>query len=155
MNLARLLQQRQEELLAEATTALKRARLPHPEASAAAAREALLRSLYDAVLRCVQRRDLLPMLEYAESLAYERFSRGLDLKEILVAFNVLEEAVWQYITIALPAESYAEAFDLTGTVIGAGKEALAGQYVSLARLGRTTPLDGPRRAEASPRHHAA
>ena len=57
------------------------------------------------------------------------------------AFNVLEEAIWQDVIVALPAEDLVEASGLLGTVLGAGKDTLARTWVSLASQQHVPSLD--------------
>ena len=71
----------------------------------------------------------------------ERFSSGYDLSEVQSAFNALEEATWTSVFRALDASAFAEAIRLISTVLGAGKDALARRYVSLATDHRVTSLD--------------
>ena len=47
-------------------------------------------------------RDLTPMVEYAQSVAAERFAAGYELAEVQTAFNALEEATWTRMLEAVP-----------------------------------------------------
>jgi hypothetical protein len=80
----------------------------------------------------VTNRDLVPMLDHAREVARERFQDRFDLQEVQTAFNVLEEVIWRWITARLEPPDYPEAFGLASTVLGAGKQALGVEYVSLA-----------------------
>jgi hypothetical protein len=71
------------------------------------------------------------MVEYAQKIAKERHQDNFDLQEIQSAFNILEEVIWKTITSDMSSEDYPEAFGLASTVLGAGKEAMAVEYVSL------------------------
>ena len=141
MNLITLLEQNQDTIVAEAAEALARARLPSYEASGAEENTARLRRLFELTHQCLAGRDLIPMLDYARQIARERFESGFDLREVQTGFNVLEEVVWKYITAGLAPEDYPQAFGLTSTVLGAGKEALAVEYVSLASHHLTPSLN--------------
>ncbi len=57
------------------------------------------------------------------------------------AFNVLEEAMWRTVVAATPPDQLAEAVGLLSTVLGAGKDALAAAYVSLATQHHVGSLD--------------
>ena len=57
------------------------------------------------------------------------------------AFNALEEATWARMLAALEASQLAEALGLVTTVLGAGKDALARRYVSLAARAHAPSLD--------------
>ena len=88
--------------------------------------------LYKLLVQCIQDNDLIPMVNYAENLAKERFASGFDLQEVQVAFNVLEESLWKQLIKACPPAELAKALGLVSTVQGAGKDALAREYVALA-----------------------
>jgi hypothetical protein len=72
------------------------------------------------------------MIAHAQTIARERFASGFDLSEVQTAFNVLEEAIWRRILEGLPPVDYGEALGLVSTLLGAGKDALARTYVTLA-----------------------
>jgi len=135
MELLELLETSRAEIVGDAAEALAHARLKHYDLDAEQTRERLT-TLYDLTVECVRRRDLDPMVEHANELAKDRHRMGYDLHEVHTAFNVLEEMIWKHITAELTPQQYPEAFGLTSTVLGAGKEALAVEYVTLAGRGR-------------------
>jgi hypothetical protein len=53
----------------------------------------------------------------------------------------LEEAIWRVVIAQQPAQDLLESSGLIGTVLGAGKDALARQWVSLATKQHVTSLD--------------
>ncbi len=70
-----------------------------------------------------------------------RFEAGYDLSEVQAAFNALEGATWSRILADLEAGDLAEALGLISTVLGAAKDALGREYVSLATHTRAPSLD--------------
>lgn len=132
MDLVQLLESARQEILDEATQSLTRARLAHYAVSGEEQNRQRLTTLYDLALQCIARRNLLPMVQHGRGVARQRFDEGFNLQEVQTAFNVLEEAIWKRITTDLEPPSYPEAFGLASTVLGAGKQALAVEYVSLA-----------------------
>jgi hypothetical protein len=72
------------------------------------------------------------MLEYARQVARERYPSSYDLQEVQTAFNLLEEEIWKRITEEVTPTDCPESFALISTVLGAGKQALAAEYVALA-----------------------
>jgi hypothetical protein len=60
---------------------------------------------------------------------------------VQTAFNVLEEVLWLRILKQFPPAEQGEALGLVGTVLGAGKDALARKYVSMATRTRTPSLN--------------
>lgn len=132
MTLTQLLREEQDQIIAEAAEAILRARLTHYNLSSVQKNLERLERLYLLTIECVIRKQLVAITEYSRQIARERFSEGFDLQEVQAAFNVLEETIWRHITAHLPASDYPEAFGLISTVLGAGKEALASEYVLLA-----------------------
>ncbi len=98
-------------------------------------------ALYVLTTRAVQERNIGPMIAHANTVAQERFKQGFDLSEVQTAFNVLEEVLWRSIIKELAPTEQAHALGLVGTVLGAGKDALAREYVSLASKTRAPSLN--------------
>ncbi|MBI4934956.1 MAG: hypothetical protein HY828_13830 [Actinobacteria bacterium] len=100
-----------------------------------------VRQLFDLVVESVSTRDLVPMIDHATRVAHERFEAGFDIREVQTAFNVLEEAIWVKVIDATPPRDLADALGLVGTALGAGRDALACTYVSLASHQHVPSLD--------------
>lgn len=141
MKLKQLLETQREQIISDATNVLTDVRLKHYEASAAAQNRERFERLFEFTYECVKCQELVPIVEYTRRIASERFANGFDLQEVQTAMNVLEETIWRHITTSLPAAEYPEAFGLTGTILGAGKQALASEYVSLASQQHNPSLD--------------
>ena len=124
-----------------AEAALERSHSRHYEEAGARAVHVRLETLFDHLLESLEARDLGPVLAYAQQVAEERFQSGYDLSEVQTAFNALEEATWGQILAALDPSQLAEALGLVTTILGAGKDALARQYVSLAARAHAPSLD--------------
>ena len=131
----------EDEIVDEAAAALERANLKHYAETDDAERRARLRRLLELTTRCIGSRDLIPMIEYSTQVATERFHAGYDISEVQCAFNVLEESLWQRLVAGVPSSELAEAAGLLTTVLGAGKDALARTYVSLASKQHVRTLD--------------
>ena len=132
MNLSQLLKQSRTKIIADALSGLSRATLPHYAASNAEQNSERLTKLFDLTEECIEARTLIPIVEYARGLAVARYGDGFGLQEVHTAFNVLEEVIWRTIAADLQPPQYPEAFGLASTVLGAGKQALALEWVSLA-----------------------
>lgn len=131
-NLLELLNEQETLILDDAAEALARSQLRHYAVAGAAWNRQRLQNLFDYTRDCVRQRTLMPLVEHMELIAQERFEAGFDIHEVQTAVNVLEESIWQQINHTLPPSEYAEAFGLISTVLGAGKDALAQSYVTLA-----------------------
>lgn len=141
MDLVKLLHDSADEILAAAGAAVERSHLKNYERDGKEHTHQRLKALFVLTTRAVKERNLGPMIAHAETIARERFASGFDLSEVQTAFNVLEEAMWTRIVKTLPPSEYNEALGLVSTVLGAGKDALARTYVTLASKSRSGSLD--------------
>ncbi|HEY3285526.1 MAG TPA: hypothetical protein VGJ96_00235 [Gemmatimonadaceae bacterium] len=141
MPLLQLLHERGEAIVDEAFQAMVRSHLKSYEQAGMEQTRARLHDLYRLSVDAIAERKLGPLLRHAERVASERFAAGFDLWEVQTAFNVLEEAIWTRVIKELPPEQYAEALGLVGTVLGAGKDALARAYVTLASKTKSPTLN--------------
>jgi hypothetical protein len=132
MSTETFLAQERNVILGDAEAALARSHAQHYEAAGGVEVRRRLELLFDRLLEGIQRRDLGPMVAYATKLAEERFEGGYDLVEVQTAFNALEEATWRQVLTGLDPSEFADALGLISTLLGAGKDALARSYVSLA-----------------------
>ncbi len=141
MNLYELLHRNSSEILSEAFEAMNRARLKSYAEAGPEHTHSRLKALLALTQRAVKEKNLMPMLAHAETIAAQRHSAGFDLWEVQTAFNVLEEAIWKRIIKDLPPDQFAEALGLVSTVLGAGKDALARSYVTLASKSKSPSLN--------------
>ena len=140
-DIATFLRKERDPLLAAAGEALGRSRLRHYDRAGEEAVRERLAALFDRLVDALERRDLAPMVAYAEQIADERYEAGYDLFEVQVAFNALEEATWTRVIAGLDGDRLADAIGMVTTAIGAGKDALARRYVSRATATRVASLD--------------
>ena len=136
-----LLTEQAESIVDVAMLALQRSHEPHYAEAGDDVSRKRLTDLLALVADCVATRNLVPMVERATALANDRFDAGFDISEVQVAFHVLEEAIWSRVVSATPPDELAEAIGLVGTVVGAGRDALARQYVARASHQHVTSLD--------------
>jgi len=141
MTLIELMEQERKSILEDATVALNRSQVKGYKQAGPEQTQKRLAAVFDLTLQGVKERKLGPMVAHADSIARERFEAGFDLWEVQTAFNVLEEALWTRILMELPPTEQAQALGLTSTVLGAGKDALARKYVSLASKSKAQSLD--------------
>lgn len=132
MDLDRLLLDHRTTAVEQALAGLSRAALPHYSADAEARSHARLERLYDLSVECLANHNLMPICEHARVIAHERHGEGFSFHEVHTAFNVLEEVIWRVISDHMPPDQLFAALAQASTVLGAGKEALAVAYVSLA-----------------------
>jgi hypothetical protein len=128
-------------ILENAAAALARSEAPHYRGDGAGTVAARLEALLDQLIGGIAKRDLTPITQYARQLAEERYHTGYELGEVQTAFNALEEAAWLRVLRGMEASELGEALGLISTVLGAGKDALARSYVSLASDTHVGSLD--------------
>ena len=129
--LSQLLENKSEEIIVQALEALGRTPLKNYKASGINKNQERLTNLFNFTLESIKSRNLIPIVEHAQKIAKQRYQDNFDLHEIQSAFNALEETIWKTITNNMSPEDYPEAFGLASTVFGAGKGAVAVEYVSL------------------------
>ena len=139
--LSRLLLQRRREILAASTMAMARTRARHYEELAQETIQQRLELLLARVIDAVRRRDASAICSYARTLAKERFEHGYGLGEVQTAFNVLEEELWHVILRDVEPSHHADALALASSILGAAKDALAMEYVTLAARRHAQALD--------------
>ncbi|MBM2846851.1 MAG: uncharacterized protein HW407_2163 [Bacteroidetes bacterium] len=141
MNLSEYLHTHGDDIVRTACDAMTRTHLKHYDHAGAEHVHQRIKALFVLTARGVKEKNLGPMIAHADTIAGERFQAGYDLWEVQTAFNVLEEVIWQNILRDLEPADYAEALGLVSTVLGAGKDALARQYVSLASKSKSPSLN--------------
>jgi len=100
-----------------------------------------LRDLLNKVIDGSRRRNLVPILAYAEKVGTERYESGFEFVEVQSAFNMLEEAIWRAMLASYPQAELGEALGLITTLFGAAKDRLATTYLSLATEKKVPSLD--------------
>lgn len=132
MDLHLFLENHREGIIAEATEMLAARPLRNYSDCAQEVNCTRLTRLFNLVCKSLASKDLIPMGEYAAEIATERYDQGFDLEEVIAAFNVMEEVIWEKITHEIDPSEFPQAFGMVSTVIGYGKEQLSVTYVSLA-----------------------
>lgn len=140
-DVAAYLQRERGPILEQAADGLARMHALHYERAGAEEVQQRLGVLFDQLVGGLTAHDVGPIIAYATRIAEERFEAGYDLSEVQIAFNALEEATWASVLEGLEPGDYAQALGLVSTVLGAGKDALARRYVSLAANTRAPSLD--------------
>lgn len=141
MNLDVLLSQEGEAIVTEAVDVLNRTRLQHYAEAGAGESRQRLQKLFDLLRAAISGRNLVPVIDYMKQVAAERYSAGYEIREVQTAVNVLEETIWKRVVASVPPEQLAESLGLVSTVLGAAKDSLAREYVSLATKQKAPTLN--------------
>lgn len=128
-------------ILSTAAATVERTHLRHYEADARTELRRRLEAVYDAVVAAFECRDLSRVVELGQELARRRYAAGYDLSEVQTALNSLEEAIWLRAFEQLSPAEFARVITPTSTILGAAKDALAREYVSLATRGHAPAID--------------
>jgi hypothetical protein len=132
MNLENLLKEKADKIISDSEAILEKSQIHQTDKVGKTTYHKYLKNLFSLTVKCIKSKSLIPINEYAEKIAKERYEAGFDLYEVQHAMNILEETLWMAIINDLNPEEYEEALRITSTILGSGKEALAGTYVSLA-----------------------
>lgn len=130
-----------QDIIALSADSLERSHEQHYARQDAETVRQRLARLLELVTASVEQRNLAPMIDYATTVANERFDAGFDIREVQRAFHVLEEAIWQRVVDNVAPQQLAESLGLVGTVLGSGRDALARTYVSRASQQHVPSLD--------------
>ena len=102
-----------------------------------------LEKAYDAVVTAFRDDELTRVIELGGQLAHRRYEAGYDLSEVQTALNTLEEAIWQRAFSRLSPAGFARVITPASTILGAMKDSLAREYVTLATRSQAPALDLP------------
>jgi hypothetical protein len=138
VELSELFRSWQEDLVDEALTELRHARLQHYIADGEEITRKRVTEFIERAMECFSSRRAEPMVEHAAHIARERHAAGYDLFEVQTAINVIEEALWKRILSSVDSDELAHALGMVNAIFGMSKDVLARTYVSLA-TNRETP----------------
>ena len=134
MDMSAVLADAEDRVVDEAVAALTEDDRHNPEE-----RRRDVRQLFRLVLRCVHEGSAESIIAPAGRIAAHCFAAGTDLAEVQREFNVLAEALRRHAHGSLAGEQRAQALGLVYGIVGAGKDALARTYVTLASGARHRP----------------
>lgn len=141
MELIKLLETNSDKIISEAYKSVYKDKLKGYKKVGQERTKEKLENLLKKVIQCVRKKELLPMLNYTEKIATERFSSGYDLFEVQTAINALEGTIWNIIFKEISPDKLKENLGLVSTVLGAGKDHLARTYVFLATKSKAPALN--------------
>ena len=141
MELVPMLRGSESETVEEALSSLEQLHVQHYETAGQRFTRSALDELFVLVVNAIEHRDLAGVIEFAKTIAEQRFTSGFDISEVQTAFNSLETAMWRRGVATQPPADLPEAVGLLSTVFGVAKDALARKYVSLASQRRVPSLD--------------
>ena len=139
----------QDKVVEETLAALGRRDQAAPAISPAERRRDVQR-LFELVQRCVHEGQAGPIITPSQQIATDRFLAGVDLAEAQAGFAVLEDVLWRHLAGTVSAGQQLAALRLVSVILGAGRDALAQAYVSLAGRQGEAAAAGPPATTATP-----
>ncbi len=110
-------------------------------ASSPAERRQDIEHLFELIQRCLDEGHCEPIIGPSRRMAADHFANGIEIAEVQAAFTVLENVLWRQLADALSGDDQRfETLRLINVILGAGRDALARTYVSLAS--HAGPLQG-------------
>ena len=110
-------------------------------ASSPAERRQDMEHLFELIQRCLNEGHCEPIIGPSQRMAADHFANGIEIAEVQAAFTVLENVLWRQLADALSGDDQRlETLRLINVILGAGRDALARTYVSLAS--HAGPLQG-------------
>ncbi len=152
MDVSAVLADAEERVVDEAVAALAEGDQPDQRPHDPGGRRRNVRQLFRLVLRCMREGSAKSIITPCERIAAHCFAAGTDLAEVQGEFNVLAEALWRHADGSLAGEQRVQALGLVNSIVGAGKDALARTYVTLASGARDRPgrQAAPQEADCAP-----
>jgi hypothetical protein len=141
MELIKLLEKNYDKIISDAYKSVYKDKLKGYSKAGQEQTKSKLEDLLKKLIQCAKKKELIPMLNYTEKIANERFASGYDLFEVQTAINALEVAIWNIIFKEISPDKLKENLGLVSTILGAGKDHLARTYVFLAAKIKTPTLN--------------
>ena len=101
-------------------------------ASSPAERRQDVEHLFELIQHGVHEGHRQPIIGPAQQMAADHFAAGIEIAEIQVTFTVLEDVLWRHLADAVSGDQRLETLRFVDVILGAGRDALARTYVSLA-----------------------
>lgn len=141
MELIKLLEKNSDKIINDACKSVCKDKLKGYKMVGQERTKTKLNNLLKKLMLCVKNKELIPMLDYTEKIATERFASGYDLFEVQTAINALEVGIWDVIFKEIKPDKLKETLGLVSTILGAGKDHLARTYVFLATKSKAPSLN--------------
>ena len=141
MEITKLLEGNNDLIIEEAFKSMSKLKLKGYTKAGGEKTKQKLNELYKKLIQCTKKKELIPILNYTEKIAKERYSSGFDIFEVQTAINSLESAIWNKIFKLTRPEKLAESLGVVSTILGAAKDNLARTYVSLAKKTKVPTLN--------------
>jgi methylmalonyl-CoA decarboxylase len=125
----------------EALAALKERDQAGRLASSRTERRRDMEHLFELIQRCVHEGHCEEIIGPSQRMAADHFANGIEIAEVQAAFTVLENVLWRQLADTLSGDDQRlETLRLINVILGAGRDAVARTYVSLASY--AGPLQG-------------
>ncbi len=143
--LSAVLADARDQVIGEALAALSERNQAGCLAASPAERHQDMEHLFDLIERCVHEGHCEPIIGPSQQMAADQFAAGIEIAEIQAVFTVLEDVLWRHLADAVSGDQRLETLRFVDVILGAGRDALARTYVSLA-----SHADDPLRGQLVP-----
>ena len=123
-----ILRESEQSIVEKAAVNLGNYRLKQYEMAKLSEIEWWLGALFSALCDSIQQESLKPFLEYSEKLGKLRAEKGFDLKEVQIAYNLLEEHIWEVVLEKGNPKTRVEDLTQIAEIVAAGKDKLTKWY---------------------------
>jgi hypothetical protein len=126
--LENLLRESEQTIVEKAAVNLGNYRLKNYEMAKLSEMEWWLGALFSALCDSIEQKCLEPFLKYSEKLGRLRAEKGFDLKEVQIAYNLLEEHIWEVVLEKGDPKTRVEDLVRISEIVAAGKDKLTKWY---------------------------
>jgi len=126
--LENLLRENEQTIIEKAAVNLGNYRLKNYEMAKLSEIEWWLGALFLALCDSIDKKNLEPFLKYSEKLGKARAEKGFDLKEVQIAYNLLEEHIWEIVLEKGNPKTRVEDLVQISEIVAAGKDKLTKWY---------------------------
>ena len=141
MSLLELLVKNKDKIIEEAYQELNRAHLHHYRSSDPQLNRRRIERLYNYIFHGIKNRTLVPVVQYSQKIARQRFFCGFEFKEVMKAIDILEEIIWEEIAENLLQSKVLRSLRLIIVLFYSAKSALAYSFISLSFKNHHAELD--------------
>jgi hypothetical protein len=123
-----VLRENEQHIVEKAAVNIGNYRLKNYEMAKLSEIEWWLGALFSALCDSIEQKCLDPFVRYSEKLGKLRAEKGFDLKEVQIAYNLLEEHIWEVVLEKGNPKTRVEDLTQIAEIVAAGKDKLTKWY---------------------------
>ena len=126
--LEEILTENEQGIIEKAAVNLGNYRLKNYEMAKLSEIEWWMGALFSALRESIKQKSMDPFLRYSENLGKLRAEKGFDLKEVQIAYNLLEEHTWEVVLERGDPKTRVQDLTQISEIVAAGKDKLTKWY---------------------------